>query len=189
MDIDEIIGRIRDNPIIAAVREEKDLETALISPVTTVFLLHADIFNLKRLVEKIKDSGKIVFVHFDLIEGLGKDRKALRYMAQTVAPEGIISTRSSIIKFARQEKIFAIQRIFLVDSQSQKTMHSAVEDALPDMIEIMPAVIPEVLKKVCGTVPVQVIAGGLIDAKKEIVEILSTGVLAVSTGKKDLWGV
>jgi glycerol uptake operon antiterminator len=187
MRINEIIDKIRDNPVIAAVRKEENLETAINSPVTTVFLLHSDIFSLKGLVDKITDSGKLVFVHFDFIEGLSKDQKGLEFLAKAVSPDGIISTRSSIIKFARHEGLFTVQRFFLVDSQSRNTMFKAIETALPHMIEIMPAIIPGILKNVCGSVSVQVIAGGLIESKKDIMEVLSAGVLAVSIGRKELW--
>jgi glycerol uptake operon antiterminator len=189
MGMTEVVDKIRDNPVIAAVREEYDLETALRSPVTTIFLLHSDIFSLKGCVGKIRDYGKIVFIHFDLIEGLGKDQKALRYLAQTVAPDGIMSTRSSFVKYARQEGMIAIQRAFLVDSQSYNTMQKTIHSVEPDMIEIMPAVMPGILKRVCGSINIPVIAGGLIDTKEDIMEILNTGVLAISTGKKELWNM
>lgn len=182
-----IIGRIEENPVIAAIRKEEDVEAALSSQVTTVFLLHADIFNIKSMVERIKSGDKTVFIHIDFLEGLGKDHKAIDYIAEVIKPDGIISTKSSHIKYAREKGMFAIQRFFLVDSLSYETTIKTVQTVQPDMIEIMPAVMPGVIRKICRQVSLPVIAGGLIDIKEDIIEILKSGALGASTGKKELW--
>jgi len=175
------------NPVIAAVRKEADIEAAVQSQVTTVFLLHADIFNIKRLVEKVKSHEKNVFVHIDFLEGLGKDEKAIEYITEVIAPNGIISTKSGNIKFVKDRGMFAIQRFFLVDSLSYETTIKTVNNVKPDMIEIMPAVMPGVIKRICREVSLPVIAGGLISTKEDIIEILKSGAIGASTGSKELW--
>ena len=72
MNRDEIIQRIVESPIIAAVKEEKDVDEAINSQVSTIFLLHADIFNIKDMIDRIKDAGKTAFIHIDFLEA---DRK------------------------------------------------------------------------------------------------------------------
>ena len=57
------------------------------------------------------------------------------------------------------------------------------------MIEIMPAVMPGVIRRFKQEISLPVIAGGLIDSKEDIIDILKAGALGVSTGKKELWGV
>ena len=185
--MNSIIRRIEENPIIAAVRREEDVDAAVESQVTTVFLLHADIFNIKLLVDRIRDSNKNVFIHIDFLEGLGKDRKAIDYVTDVIRPDGLISTGSNLIKYAREIGMFAIQRFFLVDSLSYDTTIKAVQSVHPDMIEIMPAVMPGVISRICRQVQVPVIAGGLIDTKEDIIEILKAGALGASTAKKELW--
>lgn len=182
-----IISKFEENPIIAAIRNEDDVDAAVESGVTSIFLLRADIFNIKGLVNKIKNGGKSVFIHIDFLEGLGNDHKAIDYIKQVIGPDGIISTRSSHIKYAKEKGIFTIQRFFLVDSLSYDTTIKTVETVKPDMIEIMPAVMPKVIKRICSRVPLPVIAGGLIDNKEDIIEVLKAGAIAASTGKKELW--
>lgn len=182
-----VIDRIDENPIIAAVRTDMDLAAALESPVNTIFLLHADIFNIKSLVDKIKDRGKTVMVHMDLLEGLGRDQRALDYIHQLIKPDGIITTKSSNIKYAKEIGMFSIQRFFLVDSQSYEIAVKTAIQNKPDMIEIMPGILPKVLGRICSTLSVPVIAGGLIETKEDIVEILGSGAHGVSTGKSELW--
>jgi len=55
------------------------------------------------------------------------------------------------------------------------------------MIEIMPGVMPKIIKRIAGKVSIPVIAGGLIDNSEDISELLKAGALGASTGKKELW--
>lgn len=184
---DRLIRRIEKNPVIAAIRKEEDVKDALDSGVSTVFLLRADIFSIKLLVEMIKLHEKDVFIHIDFLEGLGRDHRAIDYIAEIICPDGIITTRSSHVKYARERGVFTIQRFFLLDSQSFDTTIKSVQSIKPDMVEVMPAVMPNVIKRVCAGTHLPVIAGGLVETKEEIMEILNAGALGVSTGKKELW--
>lgn len=185
--METILESIEKHPIIAAVRHPEDLPSALESPVGNVFLLHADIFNIGELVAGIQAAGKNAFVHLDFLEGIGKDQKAVSYIATSIRPDGLISTRSNIIRFARDLGLFAIQRFFLIDSQSYDTMIQAVRSVRPDMAEVLPGVMPEVIRRARRDLPVPLIAGGLIETKQDIVEVLRAGAHAVSVGKKELW--
>jgi glycerol uptake operon antiterminator len=187
--MNDVISKISQNPIIAATRKEEDVNAAVLSAVTTVFLLHADIFNINCLVDKVKGRDKNVLIHIDFLEGLGRDSKAIDYIAEVIKPDGILTTRSTHVKHARDKGIFTVQRFFLVDSLSFDTMIKTVRSVKPDMIEIMPAVMPGVIKRICSAVRLPVIAGGLIDTKEDIIEILKAGAMGVSTGKKELWGL
>lgn len=187
MNWNGIVEKIEENPIIAAIRDEKDLEGVLDSQVTTIFLLHANIFNIKSLVEKTRSHGKNVFIHIDFLEGIGKDNTAIDYIKEVICPDGIISTRSNQVRYAKEIGMFTIQRFFLIDSQSYDTTIKAVQLVQPDMIEVMPALMPKVIQKICRQLNKPVIAGGLIETKEDMIEILNAGAIGVSTGKKDLW--
>lgn len=183
----EIIDRIELNPVIAAVQNVNDLDTAIKSRVNTIFLLCADIFNAESLVNRIKSADKNAFIHIDFLEGIGKDAKAIDYIIKVLQPDGVISTKSSHIKIAREKGMFTIQRFFLIDSKSYEMTTKSVRSIQPDMIEIMPGVMPGVIARITGQLSIPVIAGGLISTKQDIVEALSAGALGASTGKKDLW--
>ncbi len=187
LSLGKIIGRIEENPVIAAIRRDEDIEYALESTVTTIFLLKEDIFTIEKNVQKIKDKNKSVFVHIELLEGLGKDNRAIDYLADVIKPNGIITTRTSQVKYAREKGIYTIQRCFLVDSQSYEIAIKSVQSVKPDMVEIMPAVMPGIISRFSKEVSLPVIAGGLIDSKNDIIEVLKAGALGASTGKKELW--
>lgn len=184
---ESIIEKVELNPIIAAVQSEGDLEIAIKSHVTTIFLLCADIFNAKSLVDKIKAAGKKALIHIDFLEGIGKDSKAIDYIIQVIQPDGIISTKSSHIKLAKERGEFTIQRFFLIDSKSYEMTIKSVKTIKPDMIEIMPGVMPGVIERITNQISIPVIAGGLITSKQDIMEVLKAGAIGASTGKKDLW--
>ncbi|OGO79068.1 MAG: antiterminator [Clostridiales bacterium GWB2_37_7] len=182
-----IIDKVELNPIIAAVQNVEDLEIAIKSQVSTIFLLCADIFNAKSLVDRIRNADKSALIHIDFLEGIGKDAKAIDYIIQVIQPDGVISTKSSHIKIAKEKGMFTIQRFFLIDNKSYEMTTKSVKSIEPDMIEIMPGVMPGVIHRITRQLSIPVIAGGLISSKQDIMEALKAGALGASTGKKALW--
>lgn len=182
-----IIDRVELNPIIAAVQNEADLEIAINSQVSTIFLLCADIFNAKSLVDRIKSANKSALIHIDFLQGIGKDSKAIDYIIQVIQPDGIISTKSSHIKAAHEKGQFTIQRFFLIDNKSYDMTIKSVKSIRPDMIEIMPGVMPGIIKRITQQLSIPVIAGGLISSKQDIMEVIKAGAMGASASKKDLW--
>lgn len=187
MENTKILKKIEENPVIAAIRNEEDLEDAINAPVSTIFLLHADIFNLYPTVDKVKKNGKNVFIHMDMLEGIGRDNRAIDYIYQQVRPHGIISTKNSHIKYAMGKGMFAIQRVFLIDSLSYENSVKSILSVQPDMVEVLPGIIPKIIRRLSGQLSIPLIAGGLIESKDDVIEILGSGALAISTGKKELW--
>ncbi|USG67635.1 glycerol-3-phosphate responsive antiterminator [Brevibacillus ruminantium] len=176
-----------ENETIAAVQSESDLEAALESPVNMIFLLTGSIFNIKELVDRTKAANKQVFLHMEFIEGIAPDKSGVGYVAKNIAPTGIISTRSNLIRVAKEMDLMAIQRIFLIDRNAVTKGIRVVEQSLPDAVEIMPGVMPRVIQEMTELTPLPIIAGGLIGTRQEINEALAAGALAVSVGTKELW--
>jgi len=189
MEKTEILRKIEENPVIAAIRNEEDLEDALKAPVSTIFLLHADIFNIYSNVDKIKKSGKNVFIHMDMLEGIGKDSRAIDYIRDQIKPHGIISTKNNHIKYAMGKGMFAIQRVFLIDSLSYENSVKSILSVQPDMVEVLPGIMPGIIRRISRQLSMPVIAGGFIESKDNVIEILGSGALAISTGKKELWSL
>ena len=177
------------SPVIAAVRKPADLTEACASAASVLFILHAEIGTLADAVQTAKHAGKCVFVHFDLIDGLSQDPAALRFIKQTTETDGIISTRSSVIRSAKEEGFFTVQRFFVVDSQAEETVLRTVPSTHPDLAELMPGLILPVIRRITKEISVPVIAGGLIEDKTGILQLLSAGAAGISTGKKELWNV
>lgn len=181
-----IIEIIEDNPIIAAVRDINEVERALHSNVGIIFMLCGSILNIKDIINKIKNKGKYVFIHIDLIEGLGKDSAAVEFL-KGVGADGIITTKPSLIKDAKSCGMYAVQRLFMVDSRSLETGIKSIIDERPNAVEIMPAATAKIIDKIHNRIKIPVIAGGLVFDKSDVINALSYGAVAVSTSQFKLW--
>ncbi|MBE7052267.1 MAG: glycerol-3-phosphate responsive antiterminator [Ruminococcaceae bacterium] len=173
---------------IAAVRTNDDFLTSLASDAGIIFDLSPDIFSLSKKVKACHESNKKLFIHLDLATGIGKDKSGILF-AKKAGVDGIISTRVSIIKLARELRLFTVQRFFIVDSQSLETTIESVKSSKPDMIEIMPGVVPKVVRRIKSEIAIPVIAGGIIETESEVESMLVSGASAVSTGCKKLWNM
>lgn len=172
--------------IIAAVRSVHELEEAVKSDVWMIFMLAPNIETINSQAELVHKVGKKLFIHIDLAEGIGKDEYGIRF-AKKLGVDGIISTRTNIIKIASKLGVSTVQRFFIVDSQSVDTSIEAAKRSKADMIEIMPGTVTKVIKRMKGKLEMPIVAGGLVETQSEIDEALSCGASAVSTSKKELW--
>ena len=174
------------NNIIAAVHGEEAFFKALNSNVEIIFDLSPNIMCLGENVKKAHEKGKKLFIHIDLAEGIGKDKFGIIY-AKSFGIDGIISTRTSLIKAAREVGVVTVQRFFVVDSQSVETTLKTLNSSKPDMIEIMPGTVLKVIKNLKTKTSLDIIAGGLIESQEEVNDACENGAIAISTGKVDLW--
>lgn len=172
--------------IIAAVRSEEEFHRALTSTVSIIFWLTPNLLTTADYVSRARKSGKKLFVHMDLAEGIGKDRSGMQFLKQ-IGVDGIITTRSNIVKMAREQGMFTIQRFFVVDSQSLDTAIETVKNSKADMLEVLPGVVPKVITSLKEKLTIPIIAGGLIETREELQMVLESGVFAISTGHVDFW--
>ena len=117
MDSRHLLELLADNPVIAAVKDDQGLESALAGSVDVIFLLYGNILNLSELVDRVRAAGKAAFVHLDLADGLtnreiAADNKLLKEIKaritrlynwskeQSTQPQG----RESIMDFLFQAK-------------------------------------------------------------------------------------
>lgn len=176
-----------ENPVIAAIRNDEDLEKAINSKVRIVFILYGSIMNIKKICDRLKEADKLLFVHVDLIEGLKGDYTGLLFLKETIQPYGIISTKATNVKNAKKLGLSVIQRIFAVDSLSLETGIRNIQSVLPDAVEVMPGVASKIIKSMGDSVQVPIIAGGLIQSKMDIMESIEAGAIAISTTQRKLW--
>ena len=174
------------NPVIAAVKSVQSLRAALQSDVGAVFILCANILNLEELVSAVRQSGKAVFLHLDLLEGFVQKEIAIDYIAKRAMPDGIISTKQPLLKSARRYGLLTIQRFFLLDSMSLGNLVRAGGEDGPDFIEILPGV-AKTVEKAHALSRTPLIASGLIEDKSDILDVLRAGAIAVSGTKPELW--
>ena len=176
-----------DCPVIAAVKDEEGLKKCLESEIPIVFVLYGDICSISRIVSRLKKAGKIVIVHLDLLTGLSSKEIAVTYLKSVTHADGLISTKPGIIKKAKEEGMFAIMRFFVIDSIAYESIRKQTESVRPDMIEILPGLMPKVIRHICRDSIVPVIAGGLITDREDIMGALGAGAISISTTNQKVW--
>lgn len=184
MDMKKLISLLEQDPVIAAVGDDK-WEAALDYPGKMIFYLSADLLTMEEKVAQAHKAGKLLMVHIDLATGIGKDRTGVAYLAKC-GVDGLISTKSNLIRYAKEQDLVAIQRCFTLDSRGLESVAEALRNTNPHLVEIMPGVIPKAISKFAKQ-SIPVIAGGLLQTKAEVMEAFSAGATAVSTGSKELW--
>lgn len=180
----EIIDCLELNPVIAAIRDD-GWDAALHSPAQVLFYLSADLTSVHQRIRQAHEAGKILLIHLDLADGIGKDRSGIRYLAQ-YGVDGIISTKAQIIRTAKDMGLLTVQRFFALDSKGMESIDEMLHTSTPHLIEIMPGVIGKAIRRFSGY-GIPIIAGGLVETKAELTDALSCGATAVSTGKEALW--
>lgn len=177
---------LQANPIIAAIRDDEGLERCLKEDVQTVFVLYGDICSIGRIVSRIKEAGKIAIVHADLISGLSGKEISVDFLRNTTRADGIISTRVNILQRAKELGLITIFRAFIIDSMALDALLS-VKNLRPDAIDILPGLMPGIIRKVRVITGLPVLTGGLITEKQEVLQALEAGALAISSTSPAVW--
>ena len=187
MEKTELLDLLAVGPVIASVKDDAGLAAAIESDVSVVFLLYGDVLTVRDLVQKAHDAGKVVFVHLDLIEGLASREVSVEFIAKHTAADGVLSTKVALTRRAKELGLVAIQRFFLLDSMAISNIEKHLSPDCSDLIEILPGLMPKVIRRVCGVTTKPVITGGLITDKEDVTNALSAGAVAVSTTNPDVW--
>ena len=99
----ELMDAIQEMPVIAAVKDDAGLCSALTNEnIRVVFVLYGDICNISSIVRRIHEAGRFAVVHIDLIAGLAGKEVAVDFIRNTTEADGIISTRQSFIRRAKE---------------------------------------------------------------------------------------
>jgi glycerol uptake operon antiterminator len=178
---------VNKQQIIASVTKDEQIKSALESGIKRVNLLSGNIMNLAEVIEKMHQVKKEVYVHFEMVQGLGKDAHAVRYLTEVLKADGVISTKSNIIIAARNEKLKTIQRIFAIDSNALETAEKMIASSGAHEIELMPGLMPRVIREMKAKIRKPLIVGGLIKYEQEIKDALNHGADYVSIGDCKFW--
>lgn len=177
-----------DFKVIAGISDDSRLEKALYSKVLAVFLLNARLNRLKEYADNAKEHEKKLFLHLDLMKGMNSDKEAVNYLSDNNLCDGIITTHKNLIKYAKKEGLYTVQRIFVLDSGTIKNGIKSLKKVRPDAVEILPGLMaPHFIKELTLEMDIPFIAGGLIRNREEVDKLLKDGVFAVSTSEADLW--
>ena len=115
------------------------------------------------------------------------------YIQDVIGAQGIISTKGSTIRNANKIGLKTIQRIFIVDTLSLTKSIENCKTTKPNAVEIMPGIMPSIIKQLVEEIEFPIIAGGLIqtreDAEKFVQEQVQFQQVIMKYGYKKKKGV
>ena len=120
-------------------------------------------------------------------EGMQMKTKVSIVATVTLLMASGITTKPTLIKRAKELGLFTILRLFLIDSMAYENIDRQVKSSRPDLIEILPALMPKVIAKVCQSTSTPVIAGGLVSEKEDILALLDAGATSISSTNEKIW--
>lgn len=184
----DLVKKLCPGPVIPALRTYADFQWAVAHCAAPAFiLLFSDINALPGLLAEARQHGKRLIVHLDLLEGIGRDKAGIKCLAR-LGVTALITTKSQLVKAAREEGLIVVQRLFLVDSESLRNAVKLLKQLKPDAIEVLPASVPAwVFAQLTGETGLPVLAGGLINSAADVATALASGAAAVSTSQRELW--
>lgn len=182
--MDKLLGKKR---VVAAVKDDRAFDSALSSGVEVIFMLKSDLLTAKERVDRAHAYGKKILLHIDLMDGIGRDEAAVRFVAERIRPDGIISTKSLLIRQAKELGLYAVFRVFLIDSQGVSTAIANAKKLRPDAVELMPGLVTKLVGEFKSE-GCSVILGGLVSDGEEVERGIAAGATALSTSFGELWG-
>jgi glycerol uptake operon antiterminator len=183
----EFLARLKESPCCAAITSDAYVKVALESAVSTLFILRGDGLEMRPLVRRVHDAGKLIAVHLDLVDGLRPDRAAITWLAHA-GVDAVISSHGQLMPAIRRERMVAIHRLLLIRRSLLDSGVSAVTRSGADIIEVLPGVIlPDVIS-LLPRLDVPLLAGGFIRTEAEARAALAAGAAGVTTSTAALWG-
>ena len=174
--------------VIPSVRNAEQFQSALKSNSPIVLVLFGDILSLPEMVKEAAAVGKGLFVHLDFIAGVGKDEVGIRFLSR-MGIVGLITTKAYLCHVIRDSGMIAIQRLFLMDSESLRTGINLAAKYKPDIIEVLPGIVPAfTIERIKKETKLAVFGGGLIQTSDDVQLAFDNGISAISTSNKELWG-
>lgn len=182
-----MLDALYQSPVICAVKDEAGLKTALESEGKVIFLLFGTLCSVVGLIDQIKACGKVAIVHVEMIDGFSNRESVVDYIRLHTHADGIISTKQHMIKAAKEHGLITVQRSFLLDSMALENVVRRLGGGDADFIEILPGMMPKIIRKLVALTQVPVIAGGMLCDKEDVIQALAAGATAVSTSAQALW--
>ena len=177
-----------ETPIIPAVRKAEHIDQAIAAHGKIVYLLTGDPDNYELMIQRILAADKLPIVNLDLLSGFSRDRFGVNFLKRAGAA-GVISTHLDPLRHALTLGLYAIQRTFLLDSGAMENITNQLRNASVHALEVLPALVaPKMLDRVRSlSLDLPVVGGGLIQTMKEVEDLLSQGISAISTSNPQMW--
>lgn len=171
-------------PIVTTIEEFEDI--IIIEKFTSIILKVGDINTLPKLIKKAHNNNKFIMVHQDSIKGVGTDKYGIQYYSN-LGVDCIITTKPHYINTIKGTGMTAILCLFLIDLAAFTSGIESLRNCKADAVIVMPMTIPQIyIQKIISRTRVDVIVGGLVSSKEDILEGREKGAIGIATGNQEL---
>lgn len=177
------------HPVIASVKDDAALETALASECKTLFILYGDITSIESIVQRAKRDGRSVLVNLDMVDGYATRSIAIKHLQRRTHADGILSSKAVLVRAAQDLGMVAVHRLFMIDSFAFHQLPAQAQASHADCLEILPGCIPRVLGWIRAKTDLPLIAGGLVCDEHDVSSALRAGAQWVATSDQTLWNL
>jgi len=186
--VGDLLHRLKLKPVIAGLRDLSEIDDALEAGCQVIFALGGDVFQLQTVSEKCARASALLFIHADLMKGIAVDEAGLRFISGLMYISGILTTRSYLVRAAKEAGLLTIMRLFCLDTEALQTGIQACGKCQPHAVEVLPGLVaPKILPRLPqGGFP-PLIAGGLISTIDEARATLVPGIAGLSSSNRELW--
>lgn len=185
--MNHFFDRISNNQVIASIYDLDSLDLALNSPCEIIFLLTGNIFNLKEISNRVRKENKGLYILVDSIDGFSKDTWGLEYIVKNICPDGIITEKNNLVKLSKDMGVFSIQRLYISNGCSLRKNLNSIKKNRPNVIELLPGIIPRIISQIILETKIPLIASGLIRDIFDINLAFEAGAIGITTSNKALW--
>ena len=77
----------------------------------------------------------------------------------------------------------------VIDSLALSNIEKQLQYVKPDVVEVLPLLMPRILTRICSISHVPVISGGLISEEDDVEAMRSAGASCVSTTSENIWPI
>lgn len=173
--------------IIPAISDHKKLRKFLQSELVYGILMNFQLAQLEDLVRQMKEAGKKVLIHSELIRGLSSDEYGAIFLIQTLKVDGIISSKPKVIEVCHKRSVIGIYRFFIKDSISLEQSLEIGVRLKPSFVEILPSCCYDLVEEIKQKLHCDVLLGGLIKCRDQVDRCFASGAVAITTSDPELW--
>lgn len=188
MNSAEKIQEISEDPIIPGLKSYGDIELAAQNDAKAVFVLFGSVANICDIVKRLKACGKSVYVNVDMVEGFAPRNAVVDFLSENTEVDGIISSKTEILRYAKKNGLLSIHRFYILDSSSWRSIAKQLELSNSDIINITPGW-TKVIEWTVAAYKKPVISSGLVCDKEIVIENLNAGAIAICSTNHNVWNL
>lgn len=183
-----LVERLQHHPVIASLYGLDKIELFMASPVTTAIVANVELRKLQAVVELLMEAGKQLVINIDSCEGISPDKGGVDYLAD-IGVTCLLSTRVATLQRAQRAGLETVQKVFVTDRSTWPRSVKALEQSMPDLVQLMPApMLAHIPTADRGRLP-PVLASGFVCNTDDARAALRLGAVAVSSSNSELWRV